>query len=160
AWLCFFGLVLLHELGHALVVRAVGCRPVAVELTGYGGLCHWQGDPTPIGRAAIAWGGVWAQLLVLFAAEAYVWLNGLPYRSGAGVIVLSPLIFATAWMIAFNLVPLPPLDGVEAWRLPVLLGRALRGQSSRAVQMPAAPISDRRDEAFEAGERREEVRAV
>jgi Zn-dependent protease len=159
AWLCFFGIVLAHEVGHALVVKAVRCRPVNIDLTGYGGLCYWRGDPTPIGRAAIAWGGVWAQLLLLALAEAYLAIFGMPYDFH-GYQVLATLTSANVWMIAFNLMPLPPLDGAEAWRLPVLLGRALRAPPRSAVTMPAVRQDDRTDEAFEAGERRDEVQAM
>jgi Zn-dependent protease len=158
AWLCFFGVVLVHELGHALVVKAARCRPVKLELTGYGGLCHWRGDPSAIGRAAIAWGGVWAQLVLLAAAELYLHLAGWP-RFGAGVQLAFAVTTSNAWMIAFNLVPIAPLDGAEAWTLPVLLGRALR-RPAPSFGLPAPVPHDAADEAFERGEARDEVRAV
>ena len=157
-WLTFAGLVLAHELGHALVVKAAGATPTLIELTGYGGLCHWRGDVSPIGRAAIAWGGVWAQLLVLAAAEAWLYFNGLP-RDFTAFRVLSALTLTNAWMIAINLLPIPPLDGAEAWRLPILLGRSLRRGPAAAV-VPAAPAHSGHDDAFEAGARRDEVKAI
>ena len=158
AWLTIGGLIIAHELGHALVVKAVKARPTLIELTGYGGLCHWRGDPSPIGRAAIAWGGIWAQLLVLAAATAWFQLAGPP-RDFTALRVLSTLTYSNAWMIAFNLLPIPPLDGAEAWRLPILLGRSLRKPAVNAV-MPPPPSSDPRDHEFEAGHRRDEVKAI
>lgn len=158
AWGMFFGLVIAHELGHALVVKAVKARPTLIELTGYGGLCHWRGDPSPIGRAAIAWGGIWAQLVLLAAAEAYLFAFGMP-RDFMAYRILGVLTYSNAWMIAFNLLPIPPLDGAEAWRLPILLGRSLRS-ADKAASLPAAPLHSGPDEAFEAGARRDEVKAI
>src|ERR1041384_1713174 len=63
-WATALGIVLIHELGHAFFVRAVKAHVTAVDLNGWGGLCHWRGSPGPIGRALIAWGGVVAQALL------------------------------------------------------------------------------------------------
>lgn len=124
-WLGFVGLILLHELGHALMVRAVGARSTAIELTGFGGLCRWQGTPTQVGRAVIAWGGIWAQLVLLVLAESYLRL----FPGTLSPVAMQLFWIATVsnmWMIALNLIPFPPLDGVEAWRLPWLLGVSVR----------------------------------
>src|SRR3954469_24579295 len=64
-WAAFFVLVLIHEIGHAFVVQRVRATAIAVEVHAFGGLCRWQGDVTPLARAAIAWGGVWAQMVAL-----------------------------------------------------------------------------------------------
>lgn len=64
-WACTLALVLLHELGHALAVRLVGGKATEVMLTGFGGHCGWVGEVSPLGRAAIACGGVAAQLALL-----------------------------------------------------------------------------------------------
>jgi Zn-dependent protease len=159
-WACFFGLLLAHELGHVIAVKAAGARPTLVEVTGYGGRCQWRGDVSPSGRAAIAWGGVLAQLALLAAALAYVSVFGIPL-SHVAVRAFSTLTDANLWLIAVNLVPLPVLDGLEAWRLPILLGRALRGSKAGAA-MPEVPTgpAHAHDEAFEAGARRDEVKAI
>ena len=161
AWGCFFGLVFAHELGHALVVKACRATATAIELTGFGGLCYWRGDVSATGRAAIAWGGVWAQLVVLALAEAY-WHFAQPRLDWNGWRVLLTLTSSNAWMAAFNLVPLAPLDGAEAWRLPVLLGRWLRGLVGGAPSetLVRPPVHDEAEEAFEAGERRNEVKGM
>ena len=158
AWACFFGLVIVHELGHAITVKAAGGRATLIELTGYGGLCHWRGDVTPIGRAAIAWGGVWAQLILLAGAEAYLSVFGMPF-SHVALSIFTTLTDSNAWLIAVNLVPIAPLDGAEAWRLPILVGRSLRGTPPN-VALPLAPEGASHDEAFEAGTRRDEVKAI
>ena len=67
-WFAFFLIVLVHEFGHALVVQYYRHRVVSIDVTGFGGLCHWSGSPTRFERAAIAWGGVLAQAVLLAAA--------------------------------------------------------------------------------------------
>lgn len=124
-WLGVLGLILAHEAGHALVVKWPGARATAIELTGFGGLCRWEGEVSPLGRAAIAWGGVWAQLVVLAVAWAVQSFGG-PVTSPVAWRLLAIGTVSNAWMIALNLLPIPPLDGAEAWRLPLLLGRAAR----------------------------------
>ncbi len=159
---CFTGLVLLHEVGHALVVRACGATPLAIELTGFGGSCTWRGDVSKIGRAAIAWGGVWAQLAVLMAALVYQAVA--PPASVLAFEVLSALTFSNAWLIAVNLIPIEPLDGRQAWPLPLLLGRALRQRLPTKRPAGAATAStsvlDERDSAFDAGEGNAEVKSL
>ncbi len=38
-WLGFVLLVLVHEVGHAWVAQRLGHRALAIEVTGFGGLC-------------------------------------------------------------------------------------------------------------------------
>src|SRR3712207_2838554 len=64
-WLAFLALILVHDLGHALLVRAVGFRITGVDLTGFGGQCRWRGKPDALEQALIAWGGVLAQTVLL-----------------------------------------------------------------------------------------------
>jgi Zn-dependent protease len=115
AWLAFVALVLVHELGHALLVRWRGHRVVGIHLTAWGGECQWRpgrrgGEPSNADRVIIAWGGVLAQSVVLVVAISLVAL-------GVRHPVLSPLVWSNAIMIFFNLMPIPPLDGATAWRL-------------------------------------------
>jgi Zn-dependent protease len=159
AWACFFGIILAHELGHALVVKAARCSPTQILLLASGGLCAWRGEATPIGRAAIAWGGVWAQLVLLGAAALYLSLYGWP-SDLTGYEIAATLTAANTWSIVFNLLPIAPLDGAEAWALPVLLGRKLRRAPEAAVVLPRPSQYAKGDELFEAGDRRDEVRAV
>src|ERR1700687_1559576 len=77
-WLAFFLLVILHELGHAFVVRRVGGTVLSVELTAIGGCCNWSGELTPLERSCVGWGGVGAQLLLLAAALAWRRVHGPP----------------------------------------------------------------------------------
>lgn len=119
-WACVLGLILLHELGHAWVVRRVGGKAIEVMLTGFGGHCAWVGDVTPLGRAAIACGGVAAQLVLLLVAMVTDALGLWP--QGFAQVILGAATVRNASLIAFNLLPIRPLDGAEAWRFPYLLG--------------------------------------
>src|SRR6185503_15369253 len=66
-WVGFFLLVVVHELGHAALVRRYGFHVEAIEVNGLGGVCAWGGDATAKQRAVIAWGGVLAQAALLLA---------------------------------------------------------------------------------------------
>lgn len=124
-WTGFFGLVLLHELGHAYFVRRFGQRVLSVEVHGLGGLCTWSGKVSPIRRSVIAWGGVVAQWLVYSGARFFLLVQGEPVTAG-GQEILYVATSTNLWMIAFNLLPIRPLDGKEAWPLFPLLFRRWR----------------------------------
>ena len=121
-WLGILLVILLHELGHAFFVKRFGLVNLGIDLTGIGGLCRWTGQPTKIQRAAIAWGGVVAQLIVFAITASVVLIVGRPETS-----FLRDLIYAFMWpnlfIAAFNLIPFRPFDGGEAWPLFGLLWR-------------------------------------
>ena len=115
-WVAFFGLVLLHEMGHALLVRRYGHQVLSLDVTGFGGLCRWRGRTTQHQKSVIAWGGVGAQAIVLAIAFATVTIFGYPQHWALRQIT-SVLIGTNALLIALNLLPMPPFDGADAWRL-------------------------------------------
>lgn len=144
-WLGFVALVLVHELGHALVVRATGHRVVAVDVHGLGGVCHWEGDATPLARASIAWGGVWGQLALLAVTVVALLAFGRPASPFTAELVAAFTTTNLALM-AINLMPIRPLDGAEAWALPRLLWarrRARRAFSQRQAVARAREIEAR-----------------
>jgi Zn-dependent protease len=128
-WLGFFLLVLIHEVGHALLVRRFRCRVISIDIHGLGGVCRWNGSPSPIQRAHIAWGGVHAQLAVFGITVGALALLGDPDARFVAQVV-SAFTTTNLWLIALNLLPVPPLDGAEAWKLP----RLLRARSVRHRQ--------------------------
>jgi Zn-dependent protease len=115
-WVSFALLVLLHELGHATLVRHFGHRNHSIDVTGLGGLCRWSGHATSFERAAIAWGGVIAQALLLVFTLLFVLLLGSPSSSHASQIV-HVFTRSNAILIGLNLLPFAPLDGAEAWKI-------------------------------------------
>lgn len=129
-WLGFALLIMVHELGHAWVVKRVGARARSVDILAYGGLCHWQGQVSPMGRACIAWGGVWAQALAFGAAATIQAVLGAPDSEPLAQLA-SVFARTNLLLIAINLLPIRPLDGAEAWALLPLLGKWLAGARDR-----------------------------
>lgn len=118
-WLGFFLLVLIHELGHAFLVKRRGLRNQEVRVHGLGGVSiHERGSTYD--RAIIAWGGVLAQLLVLYVPAKLITLF-VPIPSVAFLQeLLSAFLYTNLILAGFNLIPIPPLDGAMAWKLPGL----------------------------------------
>ncbi len=115
-WLAFILLILIHEFGHAGLVRRFGHRTIAVDVTGFGGLCRWSGHATEFERSAIAWGGVLAQGVILLGTLAFVVILGTPQNPHASQVVHA-FTRANLLLIGLNLLPFPPLDGAEAWKI-------------------------------------------
>lgn len=112
----FVLLVVLHELGHALMAWRYGHRVYAIEVTGLGGACSWSGNATPFEEAAIAWGGVLAQGVLYAGAWAWVHFVG-PASSALSWGLIEAFTGTNLWLIAVNLMPIPPLDGAKAWTI-------------------------------------------
>jgi len=146
-WIGFFLLVLIHELGHATVVRAYGHQVLKVDVTGFGGLCHWFGSASRMERGAIAWGGVLAQLGLYVATLLVLLLTGGAHARWS-LELASVWTGTNLWIIGLNLLPFPPLDGAEAWRF---VGDLFRGnpfpksrfltRRPRPPRMPKSPPS-------------------
>jgi Zn-dependent protease len=155
AILGFVLVVLIHEVGHALVVRRQRLRVLAIDVHALGGVCWWQGDATPIARARIAWGGVNAQLVAFGFAVLALWTLGTPSTAFAADLAQA---FTTMnmWLVALNLVPVAPLDGAEAWKLPGLLrarSRARVASASAKVTAEAKRSAARELQVLDASER-------
>lgn len=131
AWLGLVLVVLAHELGHAALVHRYRLPVVAVDLHGMGGECRYEGHPTRWQVAVIAWGGVLAQLALL---PLGLWLAPRMAPSFASG-VLASFGRPSLWMLLFNLLPIPPLDGAEAWRLPGLWRAARRRRAARRAPL-------------------------
>ena len=116
AWLGFVLLVLVHEIGHAVLVRSFRCRIVSIDVHGLGGACSWQGAADEQQRATIAWGGVLGQLVILLTT--LLWAKSFDPVSHPFVAQLVSAFTATnVIMVLLNLLPVSPLDGAEAWRV-------------------------------------------
>lgn len=140
AWAVFVGIILVHELGHALFVRAFRLHLLSIDVHGLGGVCQYAGTPTPNRRALIAWGGVLAQSVVLFAALIASLLLP-PVSSPWAADLFHALIQGNLWLIAINLMPIPGFDGAEAWKLfsPARLKAWWSRRSSASPRPPTRP---------------------
>lgn len=128
AWVAFVFLVLVHELGHAVLVRRYGLRVLSVDVHGLGGVCRWAGQTSDVNRAKIAWGGIVAQALLLVATTLVAPV--VPPNPAVGQIVQT-WTAVNLLVMAFNLLPLRGLDGEEAWTL--FRWRNVRGFGRRAA---------------------------
>src|SRR4051812_17573189 len=143
-WLAFVGLILVHEIGHAFMVAAFGGRVRAIDVTGIGGECRYDGNVSPIQRALIAWGGVLAQLAVLIVAGLLLLVFGSP-ESQFFADVAQACTFYNLTLIGLNLLPFRPLDGHEAWKLVPLLRARASAPKFRVTPRPKAPIDSQRE---------------
>jgi Zn-dependent protease len=119
--LLFFGSVVLHELGHALVAMRNGIGIVGIDLWLFGGLARMRGDTrTPGQEFRIAAAGPAVTLLVaafcfglgtlLYGGDAL--MNGMGFDTDSGgAALLGWLALINVVLLVFNLIPAYPLDG-------------------------------------------------
>jgi len=115
-WIALLAIIVVHEVGHALLARRYELRLVSIDITAVGGTCRLEGDPTLREAAIVAWGGVLAQAGLLVVALV---VSGLLHAVGLGMLdgVFHVLIWSNLILMAINLLPIHPLDGATAWRL-------------------------------------------
>ncbi|MEM1034680.1 MAG: site-2 protease family protein, partial [Myxococcota bacterium] len=130
-WLGYVVVVASHEFGHAVLAWRGGHRVVSVDITGFGGACRYElADDRQADRGNIAWGGVLAQGLV--ASIALLWmLPELPLEHPAALQLWRSLVTVNLALAVFNLLPVAPLDGAEAWPW---LADQIRGARKLAFQ--------------------------
>jgi Zn-dependent protease len=124
--LTFVAIILVHELGHALLVRRARASVVEIRVHFMGGECQWAGRVSPLERSVIAFGGVWAQLLLALGAVVFARVAPPTMMTRGAMAVLDMLTSWNLFNAAFNLLPIAPLDGAEAWKLFPRLYQRLR----------------------------------
>lgn len=129
--LSYFGVILLHEAGHALVAKRLGYSPTEIYLTFIHGLCVYQHPDTLKENAMIAWGGVLLQLLVAIPLIVIGQLTPLGSVS-LFAIVVAVLGYMSLLVALLNLAPARGLDGALAWRLlPIIFHEIRHGSIAR-----------------------------
>lgn len=132
-YVSFFALVLIHEIGHALIVKAYSLENHELIVHGLGGACIWSGSATQKQISIISWGGVIAQLSVLiiflilpnfFALPPYDYIDQI-FRTFIGT---------NLFIMIFNLIPYDPMDGAEAWKIFSPVWRDLKSLKNRQKQ--------------------------
>jgi Zn-dependent protease len=131
----FFGSILLHELGHAVVARREGIEVNGIDLFFFGGVMKMSRDTSTPGqefRVAAA-GPLVTLVLVIVGSLAAMALLGFDEFSEAARLErtaapgpfelwLSFMVSANVLLLVFNLVPAFPLDGgriarAAAWKV-------------------------------------------
>jgi stage IV sporulation protein FB len=115
-WAALLLVMVVHEIGHAVLARRYDLHVVSIDVTGVGGVCRVAGDPTLTEAAVVAWGGVLAQAALLVAA---IVVRSVLHFVTAGLLdgVFDTLITTNVVLMVLNLLPIEPLDGATAWRL-------------------------------------------
>ena len=113
-YLALFGIVLLHEFGHALACRSVGGQANRIMLWPLGGVAFVQPPPRP---GALLWSIAAGPLVnvVLLPCTVMAWF----FATAAGLQRVNPdfvqFLFSLALinfvLLVFNMLPIYPLDG-------------------------------------------------
>ena len=111
--------ILLHELGHAFVGRLFNAHVSHIELTGLGGIAHFERSlpRSAFARSMISLAGPAVNLLLWLGLD---YLVGQTLQSGRSMLALPFAVLASAnfFLMVFNLLPAYPLDGghtLDAW---------------------------------------------
>jgi Zn-dependent protease len=126
-YLALFGIVLLHEFGHALACRSVGGQADHIVLWPLGGIAFVAPPPRP---GAVLWSIAAGPLVnvvllpVIFGAYYAAAAQGLP--DDGAVRFLWNVAWINLWLLLFNLLPVYPLDGGQILQalLWFVIGRA------------------------------------
>jgi Zn-dependent protease len=103
--------ILLHELGHAFAARAFKIGVSHIDLTGLGGIAHFERSLPP---------SVIVRTIVFLAGPAFSWLATQAFSAGKPMLA-TPLGYLSSinmQLMIFNLLPAYPLDGghtLDAW---------------------------------------------
>ena len=117
AALAFFGCILLHELGHAIVGRAKGMPIRGITLFLFGGVAELADEPASASTEflmAIAGPLVSVVLGVVFGLLAWIGYHG--HWSPPLVLILGYLAAINLIVLVFNLIPAFPLNGGRVLR--------------------------------------------
>jgi Zn-dependent protease len=132
AWASFFGVILIHECGHMVVAQRKGYHVLFIKLYPILGFVCFQEPWSRLDSALIAWGGVVAQAVVAVPLVVFVTIFGFT-RYDAVNVAIGVLGYYSLFVAAFNLIPVPPLDGAKTWYLiPELIKRVRRKPTTPA----------------------------
>ncbi len=137
---CAFASILLHELGHAFMIRFYG-SPSAITLTGFGGYAENPYPPTsPWKRFIISFAGPAIQLLLVGILWGSNELTNWAFFAPQMIqLMFTILVLINLFWAILNLLPIYPLDGGRMLREVFQIGR-LRNPDS-AIHITSMIVS-------------------
>jgi Zn-dependent protease len=117
AAVAFFGCILLHELGHAVVGRARGMPIRGITLFLFGGVAELEEEPPSAATEFLM--AIAGPIVSVILGIGFALLAGIGYYEGwppPVLMVLGYLASINLLVLAFNLIPAFPLDGGRVFR--------------------------------------------
>ncbi len=110
----YLSVLLIHESGHMIAAQRLYCKVLSIEIYPIFGFCRFEMPWSRFDHCVIAWGGVLAQAVV--AGPVVLYVSMFRYTRFQPInAVLALLGFFSLGVAAFNLLPIPRLDGSIAW---------------------------------------------
>jgi len=127
----YVSVLLIHECGHLIAAQRRRYAVQCIELYPIFGFTRFEIPQSRLDMCVIAWGGVIAQAVI--GIPLVIWIAVVGYTKveeiNAALAILGVYSLCVA---AFNLLPIPPLDGAVAWKLiPALWERARYSRNKR-----------------------------
>jgi Zn-dependent protease len=137
--LVLFGIVVLHELGHALAAKAYGIETKDITLLPIGGVARLARIPRePVKELVIAVAGPLVNVVLAAGFFAVSWMvrGAAPWgvERVIGGDIVNRLFWINVMLVVFNLIPAFPMDGGRVLR--ALL--AMTMDHAKATRLAAA----------------------
>ena len=117
----YFGVILLHEFGHALFAHKLGAQVYRIDLGLIHGVCHYENPYEQKHNSLIAWGGVAMQTAIAVPVLLLAQISFVEKSQLLAPVVIF-LGYINLLVALFNIAPSKLLDGGEAWRIiPILV---------------------------------------